>query len=468
MKDKFKRRIVYLGITLLAFIGIGVAAIISTTRQKADHAMAMIQTVDKQEVKEMVNENIAKEETMKLRDHWTIAGFGLDSRNPENLKNGNSDVIILFDMNGKTGAIKMVSVYRDTCMNIGNGKYRKANAAYATGGPKQAVQMLNENLDVEIDDYVAVTWKSVADAINILGGVDLEVTKSEFRYINAFITETVKSTGIGSYQLKAPGMQHLDGVQAVAYCRLRLMDNDFKRTERQQKVLQLVLEKAKHADFATLNNIIETVFPQTASSIDTDDLLAAAKNIMKLHIAETQGFPTQYSCKNIGGDYVFPESLADNVSILHEFLYDSIKYQVSGRVKEISDAIYKKEYGKRTVEKKVEQSKTEIETWEAQTQETWSSNEYSPELQPSIKTPDETTSETESMPGIANETEKTTSEHSETKDEEMMDQADQADQAEPTKPAGPASDKTRIAETEATVTVPDTDIVLEESECNVQ
>ena len=80
MKDKFKRRIVYLGITLLAFIGIGVAAIISTTRQKADHAMAMIQTVDKQEVKEMVNENIAKEETMKLRDHWTIAGFGLDSR----------------------------------------------------------------------------------------------------------------------------------------------------------------------------------------------------------------------------------------------------------------------------------------------------------------------------------------------------------------------------------------------------
>lgn len=138
------------------------------------------------------------------------------------------------------------------------------NTHPATGGPKQAVQMLNENLDVEIDDYVAVTWKSVADAINILGGVDLEVTKSEFRYINAFITETVKSTGIGSYQLKASGMQHLDGVQAVAYCRLRLMDNDFKRTERQQKVLQLVLEKAKHADFATLNNIIETVFPQTA------------------------------------------------------------------------------------------------------------------------------------------------------------------------------------------------------------
>ena len=196
MKDKFKRRIVYLGITLLAFIGIGVAAIISTTRQKADHAMAMIQTVDKQEVKEMVNENIAKEETMKLRDHWTIAGFGLDSRNPENLKNGNSDVIILFDMNGKTGAIKMVSVYRDTCMNIGNGKYRKANAAYATGGPKQAVQMLNENLDVEIDDYVAVTWKSVADAINIQKRIPLhQCLHYRNRKINRYRFLSAKSAG---------------------------------------------------------------------------------------------------------------------------------------------------------------------------------------------------------------------------------------------------------------------------------
>ena len=346
MKDQLKRRIVYLVISFFILTCIGVAAVISTVRQKADRAVSMMQTVDKQEVKEMVNENLTKEETMKLRDHWTIAGFGLDSRDPENLKNGNSDVMILFDMNGKTGAIKMVSIYRDTCMNIGNGKYRKANAAYATGGPKQAVQMLNENLDMEIDDYVAVTWKSVADAINILGGVDLEVTKSEFRYINAFITETVKSTGIGSYQLKAPGMQHLDGVQAVAYCRLRLMDSDFKRTERQQKVLELVLEKAKHADFATLNNIIETVFPQTASSIDTDDLLAAAKNIMKLHIAGTQGFPTEYSCKTVGGgDYVFPETLADNVSSLHEFLYGSANYQVSERVKEISAAVQNKERG---------------------------------------------------------------------------------------------------------------------------
>lgn len=339
---------------LAAGIAVGLFGIATVTavavghkvHKKADQALAMVQTVDKVEVKEMENENISEETIMQLKDHWTVAAFGLDSRDSDNLKNGNSDVIILMDMNGKTGAVKLVSVYRDTCLDIGNQKYRKANAAYANGGPKQAVKMLNENLDMEIDDYVAVTWKSVADAINILGGVDLEVTKSEFRYINAFITETVKSTGIGSHQLKSAGMQHLDGVQAVAYCRLRLMDNDFKRTERQQKVLKLALEKAKKADMATLNNIIVTVFPQTASSIETDDLIAVMKNIFKLHISDTTGFPAEYVCERAGGaDYVFPKDLSKNVTELHHFLYGTEEYEPSPYVQTVSEGIERKRKG---------------------------------------------------------------------------------------------------------------------------
>lgn len=315
-------------------------------KAKADEALAMAQTVDQAEIKEMKNDNIAEDTSVKLRDHWTVAAFGLDSRDPENLKNGNSDVIILMDMNGKIGSVKLVSVYRDTCVDIGKGKLRKANAAYANGGPKQAVRMLNDNLDMEIDDYIAVTWKSVADAINILGGVDLEVTKSEFRYINAFITETVKSTGIGSHQLKTTGMQHLDGVQAVAYCRLRLMDSDFKRAERQQKVLKLALEKARKADTATLNDLIATIMPETATSIETDDLFAVMKNILRLHITETHGFPFDYVCEKSGGaDYVFPDDLEENVKKLHEFLYDTEDYHPSEYVLRTSESIEEKKNG---------------------------------------------------------------------------------------------------------------------------
>lgn len=129
-----------------------------------------------------------------------------------------SDVIIICNINQETGEIKLVSLFRDTYLNVDdkNG-YNKINQAYFRGGPKQAVEALNRNLDLEIDDYATFNWKAVADAINILGGVDVELSKAEFYYINAYITETVNSTGVGSYQLKSAGPNHLDGIQAVAY-----------------------------------------------------------------------------------------------------------------------------------------------------------------------------------------------------------------------------------------------------------
>ena len=128
-----------------------------------------------------------------------------------------SDVIIICNINQETGEIKLVSLFRDTYLNVDdkNG-YNKINQAYFRGGPKQAVEALNRNLDLEIDDYATFNWKAVADAINILGGVDVELSKAEFYYINAYITETVNSTGVGSYQLKSAGPNHLDGIQAVA------------------------------------------------------------------------------------------------------------------------------------------------------------------------------------------------------------------------------------------------------------
>lgn len=312
-------------------------------KQTVDQTVQLVQPIHKNEIQEMTNPNLSEETVVKLRDSWTIAAFGLDSRDNKNLERGNSDVIMIVTMDGKTGAIKLASIYRDTCLKTGKNAYKKANAAYASGGPKQAVAMLNENLDLKIDDYIAVNWKSVADAINLLGGIDLSITDKEFVYLNSFITETVKSTGIPSVHLKKAGMNHLDGVQAVAYCRLRLMDDDFKRAERQQKVLNLVLQKAIHADFATLNQLIVTILPQVASSIETEDLYAVTKNITKLHIAGTIGFPEDRFVKTVdGASYVFPKDLASNVSDLHQFLYGTEDYEPSKQVKDIGIAIQNK------------------------------------------------------------------------------------------------------------------------------
>lgn len=174
---------------------------------------------------------------------WTVAVFGVDSRDG-NTKKALADVQMVCTLDRETGEIRLASVFRDTYLKIDSkGTYHKINEAYFKGGQKQAVDALEENLDLKIDDYAAFNWKAVAEAINVLGGIDLEITPAEFKYINGFITETVNSTGIGSTQLKQAGANHLDGVQAVAYSRLRLMDTDFQRTERQRKVIALALEK---------------------------------------------------------------------------------------------------------------------------------------------------------------------------------------------------------------------------------
>ena len=157
--------------------------------------------------------------------------------------------------------------------------------------PEQAVAALNKNLDLNITDYITFNWKAVADAINILGGIDMEISKAEYKYINGFITETVESTGVGSHHLKSAGMNHLDGVQAVAYGRLRLMDTDYARTERQRKVVEQAFEKAKKADYAVLNNILVTVLPQVATSLNFTDLTNVALNITKYKLGETPRIP---------------------------------------------------------------------------------------------------------------------------------------------------------------------------------
>lgn len=272
---------------------------------------------------------------------WTIAIFGVDSRDGSLEKNALADVQMICTVDRATGEIRLASIYRDTYLKINSkGTYHKINEAYFKGGHKQAVSALEENLDLKIDNYATFNWKAVADGINILGGVDIDITKPEFKYINAFITETVNSTGIGSYQLESAGMNHLDGVQAVAYCRLRLMDTDYQRTERQRKVVSLALDKAKQADVKTLTSLVMTVLPQLSTDIGVNDVLPMAKDIKKYHLGETGGFPFSRQSKKIGRmDCVIPTTLESNVVQLHQFLYGAETYKAPSGVKKISQKI---------------------------------------------------------------------------------------------------------------------------------
>ena len=280
------------------------------------------------------------------KGYYTVAVFGVDSRDGNVEKGALSDVNMIVNVDRESGDIQLISIYRDMYSMIDeDGKFHKFNQAYVEGGPEQALETLNRNLDLDIKDYITVNWKAVIDAINILGGVDLEITDAEFKYMNSFIAKTVEATGVGSYELEHAGMNHLDGVQAVAYARLRLMDTDFNRTERQRKVVSLAFDKAKNANFSTLYSILVAVLPQTATNVGIDNLIPFAKDISKYHLSETTGFPFDKDTKKMHKrDYVVPITLKSNVIALHDMLYGKIpgySYTPSEMLVKISNKIIK-------------------------------------------------------------------------------------------------------------------------------
>ena len=270
------------------------------------------------DIEEVVNTDLSEKKLEEMRGYKNIAVFGVDSRDSSVGKGNRSDVIIICSIEQDTGEIKLVSIYRDTYLDVGKNSFQKATHAYSYGGPASAVKMLNDSLDLNITDYITFNWKAVATAINILGGIDVEITKPEFKYINSYITETVKGTGIGSVQLKAPGMHHLDGVQAVAYARLRYMDTDYQRTERQRKVIELAFEKTKKADLKTLNDLLGNMLSMVATNLTWQD---------GLDTLGTKGF------------IVVPVNLESNVLELHKYLFKDEDYEVSAKVKAYSDRI---------------------------------------------------------------------------------------------------------------------------------
>lgn len=302
----------------------------------------MIQRDSSFNIAKETNPNLNVEKVDNMKGYWTVALFGVDSRDDSVGKGNNADVIIIANVNQENGQIKLVSIFRDSYLSLDDkGSYNKINQAYFLGGPEMAIKALNKNLDIQIDDYATFNWKAVADAINILGGVDVDLTKAEFYYINAYITETVEATGVGSHQLKHAGPNHLDGIQAVAYARLRKMDTDFARTERQRNIIEQCFNKLKAANFSVINNVMEVVFKQILTSITLNDMIPVAKNLSKYTIADTIGFPMQRGDANMGkkGDCVIPETLESNVIALHKFLFDEDNYQPSDMVKKISAKI---------------------------------------------------------------------------------------------------------------------------------
>ena len=296
-----------------------------------------------------VNSGVSNNKVMK--GYTTIGLVGLDNRSNK-LKSGNSDTMIIASINNDTKKVKLVSVYRDTYLRIGedsegNGQYSKANAAYAKGGAEQFLNMLNTNLDLNVTDFVSVDFQAVAEAVELLGGIDVELKEEEVVHLNNYCVETSKVTGMDYTPLeKKEGTHHLNGVQTVAYARIRYTaGNDFRRAARQRGVIYKIVEKAKKSDIATLSKILDKVFPNIYTSFTKAEILQMGMSMLSYDIEDQTGFPFDHLYGQrvkdaMGGkDVVLPVTLESNVIKLHEFLYPEDSYTPSEEVKAYSQRI---------------------------------------------------------------------------------------------------------------------------------
>lgn len=326
-----------------------------------------------------------------LKGYTNIALFGLDSRYGELGQGVRSDTIIVVSINEKTKEIKLCSVYRDNWLRIinndGTSQYGKVNAAYAFGGPESAVATLNSNFDLNIKDYASVNFYGIANIIDKLDGLDMNITKSEMYWINQYLTETRKITGMEAPDVTEYGYVHLSGLQVTAFCRIRYVtftdpegnkyNDDFGRTARQRFVISELVKKAKNAGIDQIMNLAQEVFSENQTLVQTsipyDDLLDMIPVLMNFNITGSTGFPTTLTCPDpavTGGDSsVVAQGFAYNVKKMHQFLFGDMSYVPSNTVLGINDMLIAKTHVEEVTlpEDATEDDKKEDETEEAST-----------------------------------------------------------------------------------------------------
>lgn len=288
----------------------------------------------------VVNEGV-KEQT---KGYTTIALYGVDSRD-SNLDTGtNSDAIILLSINKDTKEVKMVSVYRDTLLQIQSDSQttHKVNYAYQLGGALMSINTLNANLDLAISDYITVDFNAMADIINALGGVEVTVTEDEVNNLNKNLAEQIGISGKYSEGVHEAGTKVLNGQQAVAYSRIRSTGKgDITRTMRQRTVLLGLVNKMINTDSKMISNLIDVSFSCISTSLTKDEVTSLAKDIADYKITGNIGFPFAYTPMSLDGkgSVIVAADLNANVTALHEYLYGTSGYTPSTTASSISTEV---------------------------------------------------------------------------------------------------------------------------------
>lgn len=292
-----------------------------------------------------------------------IALVGVDARGVEGselAESMNSDTIILCCIDHDKQEIRMVSIMRDTWMNMAKYtdeyyEFDKANSAYNRGGPESMLSMLNTNLDLALTDYATVNFKALADAIDVLGGLDIEMTNAECVHANNYNREVSEAQGVEYEAIPYDEdlgddyseVRHVSGALATSYARIRYGGgDDAKRTSRQRIVINLMVQKLKQNP-TKIPEILDKVMGNVSTSLTKNEILELGMHAVTYTMGTSYAYPFQLCygenvVNALGEDVVIPVTLEFNVRELHEYLYPGLSYEPSAAVTEYSDYIARK------------------------------------------------------------------------------------------------------------------------------
>ena len=271
---------------------------------------------------EAVSKEPFKEDGVK-----NILLIGNDSRSEG--EDGRSDAMILVSISSKTNSIHMTSLLRDIYVDIPGHDGNRLNAAYAYGGPELLMETLEENFDIEVNRYMLVNFQAFANLVDAVGGVDLEVTNEEVQYINAYLVEynqlEGRAEGTDYLDTSLSGKIHLNGPQALAYCRNRYIGSDFARTERQRKVLSAAIKSAPLALVTNGGELVNGLMSNITTNLTKTELSGLMMQVpMMLTYAMIQGsIPLEgtYSNANIRGMAVLEIDFDANKEYIQTEIY---------------------------------------------------------------------------------------------------------------------------------------------------
>ena len=276
-----------------------------------------------------------------ISDYQNIVLFGVDNQDNKIQDTGSrTDCIIIASINKSSKKVKLMSIYRDTYVSI-NGQYDKINAAYSYGGPELAISTINRNLDLNITDFATVNFKALADAVDILGGIQLTIkSEKELENLNDYIGNMNKINGGDSPKFEETGTFTFDGNQAVAYSRIRYMEGgDHERANHQRLVVEGIVQQVKKQPWK-LKALVDQVVPQCKTSLSTGDMTKLSLGLLRYKIEDSQAYPFKSVDERYGGIYYgFPLTAQSNAIEAQEYLFGTKDYEPTDELRKISAKI---------------------------------------------------------------------------------------------------------------------------------